>query len=658
MMDSESLKNRVASLLGRPAQAGSQVIFILLALIGSLFFQGANLYALLATQIILAGVLAWRLMRVYGEEITLRIDLLSVALLTFWLWLAVSVLWSQVPYISGLTFWWVGVLPLVYFIYLLSPDLDASWSLLVVALFVIGMILALAGLYQFIFLHDFPRGPFIYRNLQAAVLNMLILVLAARYLARKEDEQSPRYSSEWVLAGIFLLILIVGLCKSRGAQLCLAVGMLCLFLLARSHVPRRQGLFKIAGVFFSALTVAQIGTAGEMGQRLLTLQEPYSAGKERFLIWEASWKMLLEGPWYGRGLGTYWLAWPPYRPAGDASAGFYVHNDYLQIAIEGGWPALLLLLAILAVVAGTFHRAYRNAAVDGRVRIEMAGLVTALLTLFLHNILDFNLYSMPATILAGLFMGRLRTICCESPPSASLHILLGSWLRPQIYKICLLLLALFPMAYFITVGIAYFHSQKGEALIKVAELNKADGALRIAELLWPSYDRPHYLRASIYQVTILGSPHLNATVKRQLFRESEKKLRQAWRLNPWKPETFIVFARLCRQNPDLAGRDRFEKATWFYRHALAINPRSYEARIDYAGMLMESGDLDQAATVLKGGINHWYAADYRILRYYRLTSSICMQAGDSATADKVDKIIAAIVSTFKKSSAVPLERAF
>jgi len=666
------------------------------ALVSSLFFQGVNLYAFLTTQILLVGLFTYQLMRLYGNNITLRIDLLTATLLVLWLWLAVSVLWSQVPYISGITFWWVGVLPIVYLIYVLSPEIDASWSPLVSMLFIVGVVLSLVGLYQFILLNDSPRGPFIYRNLLAAFLNMLILVLSARFLlpviardppvnandssviatqSKAKGKQShttnrislfeglhkqsyTNYDRPLMLAGIFFLILTVGLIRSRGAILCLSVGMLCLVMLVRPHVYSKRELYKIIAAFVIALALAQVSTAGEMGERLLTLKDPYSAGTDRFIIWKASWKMILDGPWYGIGLGTYWFAWPPYRPAGESSAGFFVHNDYLQIVIEGGWPALFSLLAILAAIACTFFSTYRNVSVDGSVKIETTGLVAAMLSVFLHNVFDFNLYSIPTMILAGLSMGRLHTLCRKTAPGLSLEIPLSRWFRLPVFKTCLILLALFPMAYLFAMGISYFHYQKGNALIKTAQLKKADDALHVAELLWPAYDLPKYLRGSIYQVTISANPHLDKATVRQLFQESEKKLKQARSLNPWRPEIFIVFARLYEQSRDLAGRDWHEKAEKFYRQALAVDPRCYDARISYAGMLAKSGDLVRAATVLKEGIKHWYPEDYRILPYYRLTSSVCKQVGDSTTADKMDILIARIVPKLKISPTAPLERPF
>ncbi len=681
-MNSERIKKQIFPLLvilakaQKGLKAGIQVLLILAALISSLFFQGINIYALLLTQTLLVGVLAYQLVRIYAKKINLRIDLLSATMLIFWFWLAISVLWSQVPYISGLTFWWVGALPLTYLIHVLSPDSDVSWRWLFAALVFVGVLLAMIGICQFAFLNDSPRGPFIYRNLLAAFLNMLILALSANFFMVERDESETlekdgrfvavkgfkkariNYFRLLILSVIFLLILTVGMIQSRGALLCLTIGMISLVLLCRPHIHYKRDIYKIVAVFIIAMALAQINTAGEMGERLKTLHDPYTAGTDRFLIWKASWKMLLQGPWYGRGLGTYWFAWPPFRPAGETSGGYFVHNDYLQIAIEGGWPALFLMLAILVAVANTFKRAYLDVNIDSRIKIEAAGLFAALISVFLHNFFDFNLYSVPATILAGLFMGRMHFLSREATLSISWQIPLSRWLRPQIYSIGVILLIALPMAYLITSGAAYYYYQKGSALIKIAQLKKADAALHIAELLWPSYDLPTYLRASIYQVTIQGNPHLDVAARKYLFLESEKRLQLARALNPWRPEIFIVYARLYQQNPDLAGQAWYEKAVYFYRHALAVDPSSYEARISYAGMLLEVGDAHQAAGILKEGIEHWYPDDYRILPYYHLTSTVCRQVGDTATANKVDNRITAIVSTFKKLSETPLERTF
>ena len=70
--------------------------------------------------------------------------------------------------------------------------------------------------------------------------------------------------------------------------------------------------------------------------------------------------MLMDAPWLGIGLGTYWLYWPTYRHPDDTSGGFYVHNDYLQIWIETGLPGFLLLLAVYVAVFIMFVRLVRH----------------------------------------------------------------------------------------------------------------------------------------------------------------------------------------------------------------------------------------------------------------------------------------------------------
>jgi hypothetical protein len=99
-------------------------------------------------------------------------------------------------------------------------------------------------------------------------------------------------------------------------------------------------------IVLTSYLLANILQNGEVGARLGTLAKLGSADDGRFLIWERAWQMLMDAPWWGIGLGTYWLHWPPYRNPLDSSGGFYVHNDYLQIWIETGLPGLLLLLAV------------------------------------------------------------------------------------------------------------------------------------------------------------------------------------------------------------------------------------------------------------------------------------------------------------------------
>ncbi len=78
--------------------------------------------------------------------------------------------------------------------------------------------------------------------------------------------------------------------------------------------------------------------------------------------------MLQDAPWHGIGPGLFWLAYPPYRAAADNSGGFYVHNDYLQLWLEGGWPTFIVLLCLLALVAFRYARSAALGRRGGRAR--------------------------------------------------------------------------------------------------------------------------------------------------------------------------------------------------------------------------------------------------------------------------------------------------
>jgi len=631
-------------------------IFIAAALIGSLFFQGSNLYAFLAVHATLVCALTYRLIRAQEDTILVRIDLLTGAMLLFWSWLAASVLLSRVPYVSGLTFWWVGVLPLVYLIYILSPETDGSWPALINSLFVVGIGLAMAGLYQSFVLQDSPRGPFLYRNLLAAFLTMLALMTSARFLA-KNDGRKCRGC--FTLIGIFLLVLTVGLTQSRGAILCFSIGALSLLIFAYSQIKIRRNILIILGIYLTALLLAHLFSSGEMGLRILSLRDPYQAGLGRFLIWEQSWELWKHSPWYGNGLGTYWFTYAAYRLAYDVGGGgYFAHNDYLQILIESGWPALLLLLAVLAALLVLFAKTYRGASTSRAAKIESAGIFAALLSVFLHSVFDFNLYSMPTMILAGLAMGRLRMLCHEPVTFASLRVSPKRWFRLSVIRLLLPLLALLPGIYFLTVGISHYYHQRGERLMKADQLKEAVEALRIAEVFWPSHDLPQYLQASIYQLTLQENPQMDLMARKLAYEEAETRLRQAEVLNPLRPQIFVVRGQLYAQNRDLAGPDWYEKASRSFRQALAIDLRCYDARIQYAKMLLETGDVAGTAGVLKAGLKYWYPRDHRVLPYYRLAVSVFRQSGDTAMAKETEKKIADIRARYQEAMRESLKEPF
>ena len=110
-------------------------------------------------------------------------------------------------------------------------------------------------------------------------------------------------------------------------------------------------------------------------------------------------------PDHRHGRGTFASQYPAYRdPRENTTAGKYAHNDYIQLAAEGGIPALVLLLGILA---GLLLQLKRSLTLQKNSHaLEAAGLLLGVLALFIHANLNFIFCFALMNILVGLFAAR------------------------------------------------------------------------------------------------------------------------------------------------------------------------------------------------------------------------------------------------------------
>ncbi|RYF13290.1 MAG: hypothetical protein EOO77_15780 [Oxalobacteraceae bacterium] len=110
----------------------------------------------------------------------------------------------------------------------------------------------------------------------------------------------------------------------------------------------------------------------------------------RFLGW--SWPLAERYGWLGSGFGSFQtlfitveqLAWV--KPT-IVNA---VHNDYLQLLIEGGVPAMALLLLLAVSLVDTFGR-FRHLPRRALARHQLLFGLTAILLFALHSVVDYPL---------------------------------------------------------------------------------------------------------------------------------------------------------------------------------------------------------------------------------------------------------------------------
>ena len=607
-----------------PAVHVSSLLFIC-ALLPALLFKGPQIEFFAITQIVLVFWLGWIFLHSYSG-LSIPRTALALCLTLFWLWLALSLTWSLAPAISTINFWWVGSLVLVFWLYTLTPDRDELWSHTAAILLVIGLVLALMGIYQVYVLEQHARSVFETRNTHAAFLNLVALPASAYFLQTIANKAVPRRHSVILGAGLFFLFLSVFLTASRGANLSLMIGVGLLAALTLRYVPRRA-LVLLLGLLAVAFLVSKI-THGELGERLPQLIQD----SPRRLIWESSWNLLQASPWQGIGLGLFYLAYPPYRNPADSSGGFFAHNDYLQIWIETGLPGLVLLLAVLVAASTLFVRALRKTGLRSAAHIEMTGLFCGLLAVAGHSVVDFNLYILSIMMMAGLTMGRFHELAIGRQKVPSLLLQPSRFVGKQAWPLIVLLLVLLPVLYFVSLGMANSYYDRGMAQAREGKLQEAARSFASAQRLAPADDRALIAHADLYRHAVAMLPPEENVGKKALYEDALRFLDQAQQVNSLRGLTFVIRGRLYQQNPGFAGENANELAAESFRRALVLNPRLFQGRMDYVSILLQAGRKEEALQSLDEGARHDYPNIPDLIPFYSLTAKLRREASRAEEA--------------------------
>lgn len=600
----------------------------------SLFFNGVRIEYFALSLFILFLLLYVVLWRGYSRGLQTPKTPLAITLTLFWSWLAVTQLWSHVPYVSMINFWWVGGAVLVFWLMTLVRKPSHFFPGIYIATLAIGVVLALLSAYQQLSLGMHAQSTFLTRNSHAGLMCLFAVPVSSHFLLAHGTNRAAVWKTYLLGSVLFVLHFSLALTGSRGATLGLLTGLAVVIGVAYRRVPRqRLALFVV--IVLTAYLLANILQNGEVGARLGTLAKLGSADAGRFLIWERAWQMLMDAPWWGVGLGTYWLHWPPYRNPLDSSGGFYVHNDYLQIWIETGLPGLLLLLAVYAAVLITFLRLLRYRKMDPAVTLESAGLFGGLLAIAVHTFFDFDLYILPIQLVMGLVLIRLHALYLAHVP-ADVHVIQpAQWIGRRAYRIISFLVLLLPLMYFAALGGSAVLTYKARDLMAQGQWVAASETLSRAAQLMPTSDLIPITHADMLRQAITQLPR-GATERAVLFKEAFALLEGAEKANPFRSQIFFIRGLLYTQNPDLAGGDWAVFAARAYAAALKRDPLAFWAREAYAGLLMWQGKSGQAKQILEEGADYQYVGTAAV-NYLVVLARLRRQAGEPEHAAVLEK---------------------
>ena len=263
------------------------------------------------------------------------------------------------------------LIPLAAFVLGLQLEHAERMRLLPVIL-ALGGLSALIGLLQIQGAEDGPLylypitnngmavGLFANRNHQAFLLAMLLPMLGAFAASR-----GPLVRSAALLAGLVLLLLIL-VTGSRAGLLLAVVGLLALplflnrrdFAFRSSALPgrRRASLFRPtmarAWLAFAILTAGLMTLTIVLGRAIAweRLLATGAAEEGRLMLLPTVLAMIARYFPAGSGMGSFERVYQVHEPDGQLGSAIanHAHNDWLEVILTGGAPALILLGLALA----------------------------------------------------------------------------------------------------------------------------------------------------------------------------------------------------------------------------------------------------------------------------------------------------------------------
>jgi O-antigen ligase len=231
----------------------------------------------------------------------------------------------------------------------------------------------------------------------AAILSLVLPFACAECFA------GTQRLTRWLAGGSALLLLIaIAGTLSRGPWLGLAAGLVVMAAVALRDegiaglMARRRLLISLA----AATVVVAVATVpiGRVAQRLsmFTRLSNDPSFADRFVNYRASLDMVRDHPIAGIGLENYGLLYPRYRPVEPETmpadtVPTMVHNGYLQTAVTGGIPALLLYLALISAILWTVWRARSTAPAHAAMSTAFIAAMTTYLVQDLSGWLELSL---------------------------------------------------------------------------------------------------------------------------------------------------------------------------------------------------------------------------------------------------------------------------
>ncbi len=268
-----------------------------------------------------------------------------------------------------------------------------------------------------------PFGPWVYHNHFAGFMEMLFPASLCLFLYYRPGIRKKVFRTRLVeffthdsihshiLFGFSAVLIGVSIfvSYSRGGiiSMCLSVVILAFMLFVRGRKGRKE-----SGILFAVIIVIVLFSVGWFGWEVIF--ERFSKIRNadgyidlnRFIVWEDTLSIIKDYPVFGTGFGSFVHIYPGYRTAKEQLIFEHAHNDYLELATDGGIVAVALVFWFVgALLIKTYKTTKRR---RERYSIYLFyGILAGLIALAIHSISDFNLHNGANGIYVSFLLGLL-----------------------------------------------------------------------------------------------------------------------------------------------------------------------------------------------------------------------------------------------------------
>lgn len=371
-----------------------------------------------------ALLLVWWSVRVAAGAVTaVRWNWLLAPVAGLWTYgvLQYALHWTVAPFLTRIELLRFSALAILFFLAVQSFETLEHWRSFVWFLLALGFFVSVLGILQHFTFNGkmywfrelryggIPFGPYVNRNHFAGFVELVApLGLSILFLRAGDRDQIP-------LVAVLTLPAIgaLFLSASRGGimSFLLEVGLVLVMVFLR-----RQGSGALAAaavvVLLAGGLVAWLGV-GRALERFSKYQQLEVTEGRRVEMARDTWRIFLDHPLAGTGLGTLQDVFPQYETLYDGSMVLHSHNDYLEGLAETGLIGGICGVAFLVLLFGQGWTCFLQAKHSAELAYRI-GAFAACCALLVHSLVDFNLH-IPSNALLFLLQAALAT----SPVSAN-----------------------------------------------------------------------------------------------------------------------------------------------------------------------------------------------------------------------------------------------